>query len=58
MKILPENDFQYTPSKFKKLKESIIAENIDDDKDKDKENNNINLNLSQKSDENLDLKKL
>ena len=55
--ILPDNNIQYIPSNFKKLKESIIAENIDDDKDKDKENNNIKLNISQKSDENLDFNK-
>ena len=55
--ILPDNNIQFIPTKFKKLKESIIAENIDDDKDKEKENN-IKLNTSQKSDENLILNNL
>ena len=54
--VQPNHDYVYVPSNFKKIKESIIAENIEDDHDK--ENNNIKLNVSEKSKDNLDLNKL
>ena len=52
----PNHDYVYVPSNFKKIKESIIAENMEDDNDKT--NNNNKLNVSEKSNENLDLNKI
>ena len=52
----PNHDYVYVPTNFKKLKESVVAENIEDDHDK--ENNDIKLNVSEKSNENLDLNKI